>query len=83
MHVSDAGSLDPEDLEPPRPRKRWGVRTLWWLLFAFCCLVVSYLLVLADKAAMTPWAFLGIVVGLTGAAYCSIRGIASWSWLAR
>lgn len=66
----------------PRARQpRWGVRSLLWLTLAFVCVITSNVL---NTAGNTDWVvvtFVGTVAGLAGAAYCSIRGLASSGWL--
>ena len=66
----------------PRPA-RWGVRTLWWLALVFVCLLTSNALYSfgVDYWGLLPLA--GTVVGICGAAYCSVRGLRSATWLGR
>jgi 4-hydroxybenzoate polyprenyltransferase len=60
-----------------RPRQKyWGLRTLGFLTLA----LVS---VLAMSWTSSPLTLLGLVVGLTGATYCSWRGLKDFTWLPR
>jgi hypothetical protein len=58
--------------------KRWGLRTLGFLGLAAASIIASNYLRLKgiDDYALLP--FIGMVVGLIGAAWCSIRGIRAW-----
>lgn len=53
----------------PHRRPRWGLRTLGFLALAFVAIVTS-----AALGAHTPGTLGSLLLGLTGAAYCSIRG---------
>ncbi|HLM06293.1 MAG TPA: hypothetical protein VK402_14015 [Blastococcus sp.] len=69
------GEVD-ED-RPRRPKQKyWGLRTLGFLTIA----LVS---VIASNWVNTGLPVLGLVVGLTGAAYCSYRGLKDFTWLPR
>lgn len=65
----------------PTRQPRWGVRALIWLTLAFMCVIASNFLVAAGNTDWVVPAFVGTVVGLVGAAYCSVRGMASAGWL--
>lgn len=65
---------------PPRPAKpkRWGLRTLAFLGLAAASIIVSNYLRLSGTGGYALLPFIGLVVGLVGAAVCSIRGIRAW-----
>ena len=71
--------------ETPRPKRpRWGVRALLWLTLSFASVVASSALLMYGNDDWVLATFIGTVVGLAGAAYCSVRGIVSGgSWLPR
>jgi purine-cytosine permease-like protein len=71
--------------EAPRPKRpRWGVRAMLWLGLAFASVITSNGLLNSGNDDWVIATFVGTIVGLAGAAYCSIRGIASGSgWLPR
>jgi hypothetical protein len=71
--------------ETPRPKRpRWGVRALCWLTLSFASVVTSSALLMNGNDDWVLVTFIGTVVGMAGAAYSSIRGIASGrSWLPR
>lgn len=59
--------------DPRRPRPpRWGVRTLGFLTLAFACILVSNAM---DR--YTAVTLVGLLAGLIGALYCSVRGLAA------
>jgi|tagenome__1003787_1003787.scaffolds.fasta_scaffold16975560_2 hypothetical protein len=58
----------PTDRRPPR----WGVRTLTFLVLALLSIGVSTL-----QGHYTLLSLAGLLVGLGGAFFCSIRGIAA------
>jgi hypothetical protein len=58
----------PTDRRPAR----WGVRTLAYLALALLAIVVS-----AGQGHYTLLTLAGLLIGLAGGAYCSIRGIKS------
>jgi nitrate reductase NapE component len=70
---------DQERVRPSRPR--WGVRSLLWLTLALVCVLTSNVLSAAGNDDWVLVTFVGTVGGLAGAAYCSIRGLASAGWL--
>lgn len=60
-----------------RPRQKyWGLRTLGFLTIA----LVSYL---ASSRVGTAFPLLGFILGMSGAAYCSYRGLKDIDWLPR
>ena len=65
-----------------RPReKRWGLRTLGFLALAAACLLIRNLMYSSGNTEVILLPFLGIVVGLVGAAVCSVRGLRAWNGL--
>jgi len=63
-----------------RPR-RWGLWTLAFLTLAAGSILVSNLLVMTSDDGVNDYVlltFLGTVVGLGGAAVCSVRGLRAW-----
>lgn len=63
--------------EPVRPKQKyWGLRTLGFLTIA----LVS---ILASSWVSSVLPVLGLALGLSGAAYCSYRGLKDFSWLPR
>lgn len=70
-----ADELEPQARSRPR-RPRWGLRALGFL-------VVALVGVLARGGDYALLAAVGLVVGLSGAAYCSYRGLKDFTWLPR
>jgi hypothetical protein len=69
---------------PPRSQPpRWGVRTICLVGVAFLCMVTANALhdMGVDYWGLLPLA--GTVAALAGAAYCSFRGLRSFTWLQR
>lgn len=71
--------------QSPRPKRpRWGVRAMLWLGLAFVCVITSNVLTASGNDDWVVVTFLGTIVGLGAAAYCSVRGIrSSDGWLPR
>lgn len=70
------------EAQPGRPRRpRWGVRAMWWLTLALVSVLASNVLSTAGNSDWVLVTFLGTVVGLSGAAYCSAKGLARSGWL--
>ena len=65
------------------PHKRWGLRTLAFLGLAAASILVSNLLRAEGIDDFILVTFGGTVIGLLGAAVCSIRGLRSWGGLPR
>jgi hypothetical protein len=66
-----------DEHEPARPKQKyWGLRTLGFLTVALVSVLVQ-----SHVSSVLP--FLGLVVGLTGATYCSYRGLKDFTWLPR
>ncbi len=66
-----------------RRRPRWGVRAMAWLTGAFISVVASNTLHSAGNSDWVVVTFIGTIAGLSGAAYCSLRGLSSAGWLGR
>lgn len=67
-----------------RPRQpRWGVRAMLFLGLAAANVLVSNVLLMREVDDYVLLTFLGTVVGLAGAGYCSYRGLRSAGWLVR
>lgn len=62
---------------------RWGVRTLWWLALVFVSMLTANGLYALDVDYWGLLPLAGTVVGICGAAWCSIRGLASATWPGR
>ncbi|MDQ1586134.1 MAG: hypothetical protein QOH80_1499 [Actinomycetota bacterium] len=63
----------PEPVNPPKPQRKrrpWGVYTLGFLVLAFGMVVVS-----STQKHYTVLTLIGLVVGLIGAAYCTVKGL--------
>lgn len=61
--------------------KRWGLRTLAFLSLAAGSILAANVLTATDEAGVNDYVlltFTGTVVGLVGAAVCSIRGLRAW-----
>ena len=64
---------------PPRPSDtRWGLRTMAFLALAAGCIVVDNVLRADGGNDYVLLTFAGTVIGLVGAAVCSVRGLRSW-----
>ena len=69
---------------PRGPRTtRWGIRTLGWLALALVSVLASNAFYARDVTDFVLATFGGTVVGLVGAAYCSIRGLQAWQGLGK
>jgi hypothetical protein len=70
--------------EPPsRTGPRWGLRTLGFLTLALASVLLSNLDAADGRSDYALLTFLGTVVGLVGAAWCTVRGIREWTGLNR
>lgn len=66
---------------PDAPRKRnryWGLLTLLFLGIALTCVLVS-----GSQGEYSGLTLTGLLVGFAGAAYCTYKGLKSFSWLPR
>ncbi len=64
--------------EPRKRNVRWGLLSLLFLAIALVCILVSN-----RQGTYNAVTLSGLVVGFGGAAYCSYKGIKSFSWLPR
>ena len=62
-------SKQPPPDEEPR-RHRWGIFTLAFLILAFLMIVVS-----TNQGHYTVLTLIGLLVGLIGAGWCSVKGL--------
>lgn len=60
---------------PGRPAPRWGLRTLAFLTLAAVSILTSNVMYARDDASLVLVTFAGTVIGLVGAAVCSLRGL--------
>ena len=62
----------PEPVDQPKPQKPrpWGIYTLAFLILAFAMVVVS-----TTQKHYTLLTLIGLVVGLVGAAWCTVKGL--------
>jgi hypothetical protein len=61
-----------------RRPKRWGLRTLAFLVLAAGSIILSNYMRLSGNTDVILLPSIGIVVGLVGAAVCTVRGIRAW-----
>ena len=59
-------------------QKRWGVRSLLFLGLAAASIVLSNWMRMTGNTDVILLTFIGTVVGLVGAAVCTVRGIRAW-----
>ncbi len=62
-----------------RPAPRWGLRTLAFLTLAAAAVLTSNVMYARDDTSLVLLTFGGTVLGLIGAAWCSLRGL--WTLL--
>ena len=67
--------------QQPR-RKRWGLRTLGFLMIALASVLTSNMRTSGGQDQL-PITVVGVVVGFAGAAYCTYRGLREFNWLER
>ena len=68
------------DERPSRPKeKRWGLRALGFLVLAAASLLVRNLMYSSGNTDLVLLTFIGLMVGLVGAAVCSVRGLRAWN----
>ena len=63
-------------------RKRWGLRTLGFLMIALVSVLTSNMRASGGQDQL-PITVVGVVVGFAGAAYCTYRGLREFNWLER
>lgn len=66
-----------------RRPKRWGIRTLLFLLLATVSILSSNVLNAAGNDDYVLLTFVGTVIGLVGAAVSTVRGLRSGGWFPR
>jgi hypothetical protein len=59
-------------------QKRWGIRTLWFLGLAVASIIVSNWMRMTGNTDVILLTFIGTVVGLAGAAVCTVKGLRAW-----
>ena len=59
-------------------QKRWGVRSLWFLGVAAASIILSNWMRMTGNTDVILLTFIGTVVGLVGAAVCTVRGFRAW-----
>ena len=64
---------------PARSAPRWGLRTLAFLCLAAAAVLTSNVMYARGDSSLVLFTLAGTVVGLVGAAYCSLRGL--WTML--
>jgi hypothetical protein len=59
----------------PVRRQRWGTRTLWFLGLAAGSIILSNWMRMTGNTDVILLTFIGTVVGLVGAAVCTVKGL--------
>jgi hypothetical protein len=62
----------------PVSRRRWGLRTLAFLGLAAASIILSNWMRMTGNTDVILLTFIGTVVGLVGAAYCTVKGFRAW-----
>jgi hypothetical protein len=62
----------------PVGQKRWGVRSLAFLGLAAASIIVSNWMRMTGNTDVILLTFIGTVVGLAGAAVCTVKGLRAW-----
>ena len=62
----------------PVGQKRWGIRLLLYLGLAAASIVLSNWMRMTGNTDVILLTFIGTVVGLVGAAVCTVRGYRAW-----
>jgi hypothetical protein len=65
-------------LSRPVGQKRWGVRSLLFLGLAATSIILSNWMRMTGNTDVILLTFIGTVVGLVGAAVCTVRGLRAW-----
>jgi nitrate/nitrite transporter NarK len=61
----------PAPKKHPKPKTTpWGIYTLGFLTLAFVMMVVS-----SSQGTYTVLTFIGLILGLVGAAFCTVKGL--------
>lgn len=59
-------------------QRRWGIRSLLFLGLAAGSIILSNWMRMTGNTDVILLTFIGTVVGLVGAAVCTVRGIRAW-----
>jgi hypothetical protein len=59
-------------------QKRWGIRSLLFLGLAAASIILSNWMRMTGNTDVILLTFIGTVVGLVGAAVCTVRGFRAW-----
>ncbi|HET9006849.1 MAG TPA: hypothetical protein VFQ04_09045 [Actinomycetes bacterium] len=62
----------------PIRQKRWGLRSLAYLGLAAGSIIVSNWMRMTGNTDVILLTFIGTVVGLVGAAVCTVKGLRAW-----
>ena len=62
----------------PMGQKRWGLRSLAWLGLAAGSIILSNWMRMTGNTDVILLTFIGTVVGLVGAAVCTVKGFRAW-----
>jgi hypothetical protein len=62
----------------PVGQRRWGLRSMAYLGLAAGSIIVSNWMRLTGNTDVILLTFIGTVVGLVGAAVCTVRGVRAW-----
>jgi hypothetical protein len=62
----------------PVGQKRWGLRSLAFLGLAAGSIILSNWMRMTGNTDVILLTFIGTVVGLVGAAVCTVRGLRAW-----
>jgi hypothetical protein len=62
----------------PVSRRRWGIRTLLFLGLAAGSIILSNWMRMTGNTDVILLTFIGTVVGLVGAAVCTVKGFQAW-----
>ena len=62
----------------PAEQRRWGIRSLLFLGLAAASIILSNWMRMTGNTDVILLTFIGTVVGVVGAAVCTIRGLRAW-----